>query len=216
MPNHASIPLAMLAAAVLMGVGCTGRPAGPDPEVVAALRDRYVLEVEPADAVTLSQWRSAQLSSGEADADAVLDLVPTSAKSDSQLDAAGDARVVLVGRVGGIPSPFDSSVESEFPFRPGMAAFFLVDTATADDYKKHAGEEGASHAADCPFCSRKFSGKTEAVALVTFAGSDDDPAPVPAQQLFELETGDAVVVRGGWRLEGDLLMVNADGIYVRP
>ncbi|MEQ8847072.1 hypothetical protein [Botrimarina sp.] len=214
-PCHGTI-FCLLALGSLVA-GCDSGAGKPDPALVEALRDLYLLEVEPAGAVTPVDWHEAQAqptAEDEAPAEAI-DLVETAAAKPGSNAETTDSRVVVMGRVGGMPSPFDQSVDQGFPFREGEAAFFLVDPATAAEFESHAAEKGSDHAADCPFCSREAAGKTDAVAMVTFAGESGAPAPVDVRELFDLKEGDLAVVRGEWSLEGGLLVVAADGLFIR-
>ncbi|WP_146573536.1 hypothetical protein [Botrimarina hoheduenensis] len=175
--------------------GCAEGPVKADPAVAEQLRALLQLSEEPVGAQTPLDWRE---SLGELD--------PAVEK---------DAPILLMGRVGGMPNPWPET-ETDFPWRRGTATFFLVDPATADEFAEHAGEDGAAHAADCPFCAREAASKANAVAAVTFLGTDGKAAGIDARELFGLSEGDTVVVRGKAKLLGDeLLVVEADGLFRR-
>lgn len=196
-----SFKLSLLSFPAVLLVGCAEGPVKADPAVVAALKERYVLTAEPADALTPLDWRDAQ-----------------SAEGTAEQAPATTGRAVLVGQVGGMPNPWGEGTEPDFPWRAGQATFFLVDPSTAAEFADHADEAGEAHAADCPFCSREAASKASSIAVVTFAGDDDlsRPAAVDARELFGLKEGDLVVVRGVAALKGDVLMVEAEGLYRRP
>lgn len=198
--------LPLLAFPLLLLPGCADGPVKPDPAVMKSLREQYLLENEPADAVTPLDWREAR------EEPAAEDGAP-----EEKPPAEESKQVTLVGTVGGMPNPWGGENEPDFPWRKGQATFFLVDPSTVQEFASHAEAEGLEHAEDCPFCSREARNKTSSVAVVTFASTDDpkQPAAVDARDLFKLETGDLVVVHGEWLLKGDVLMVSADGLYKR-
>lgn len=193
------LPLALLAFCAL--VGCAEGPVKPDPALVAELRDRYLLEAEPAGALTPLDWREAK--TGDA--------------AEPESTSAEPGGVVLVGQVGGMPSPWGDGAEPHFPWREGEATFFLVDPTTAAEFSDHADEAGEAHAADCAFCANKAADKSSSVAVVTFSGGEGQPAaPIDSRDLFGLKVGDLVVVRGVASLKGGVLLVAADGLHRRP
>lgn len=189
----------------LVIAGCARGPEKPDPEVVAKHRDRFLSEVEPADPLTPLDWRDAQAEGGE---EGVEEL--------GAPEPPADGLATFVGQVGGILSPFGDA-EQEFPFKAGKAVFFMVDPATVAEFVEHAGEgeEGEAHAADCPFCAREALDNASAVAVVMFSGEDGKPIEIDARDLFGLQKGDLVVVRGEPKLTGDLLQVAADELFIR-
>lgn len=196
-------------AAVLWMTGCADGPVKPDPAVVASLREQYVLEVEPAGAVSPLDWRELQAEEeGPVEVAATLDTAEEVAPED-------DGRVVLIGRIGGMPNPFEKGLEKSFPWNDGKAAFFLVDAATADEFTDHLAEQDEDHAANCPFCAAHAANSLSAVATVIFPDETGEAAPVDARDLFGLEEGELVVVRGEPTLLGDLMVVKADGLFRR-
>ena len=207
-PTLTICSLAPLAAALWL-TGCADGPVKPDPAVVASLREQYVLEVEPAGAVSPLDWRELQ-----AEEEGPVEVAET-LDSAEELAAEDDGRVVLIGRVGGMPDPFEKGLEPGFPWRDGKAVFFLVDAATADEFTDHLAEQDDDHAANCPFCAAHAANQMSAVATVIFPGETGDAAPVDARDLFGLEEGELVVVRGEPSVLGDLMVVKADGLFRR-
>lgn len=191
--NVPSLRLLSLLALAAGLAGCAKGPVKPDPEAVAELREELVFEVEPADAVTALDWRDSQAEAEE---------------------ASTSGKITLVGQIGGMPNPFGEGLEQEFPWKAGQASFFLVDPATVAEFVDHAGEAGEDHAADCPFCAREAATKLPALAMVSFK-KDGKPIKVGAQELFGLKAGDLLVVRGVASEVGELLMIDADGLFVR-
>ena len=198
--------LSLLALPLLALGGCADGPVKPDPAVVKSLRGLYVRDAEPADAVTPLDWREAREAS-----------VAEGGATAEEKPAEESKQITLVGTVGGMPNPWGAENEPDFPWKAGQATFFLVDPSTVEEFATHAAAEGVEHAEDCPFCSREARNKTSSVAVVTFPATDDPkkPAAVDTRELFGLEKGDLVVVHGEWTLKGDVLMVNADGLYKR-
>ncbi len=179
--------------------GCDSKPAGPDPAVISELQSRYVLEVEPAGAVTPLGYLASQVDDG------VPDLAAT-----PQADEPADGRVVMTGVVGGILNPFGEDV-TDFPWKAGEATFYLVDGSIVEEFVAHAGEEGIDH--DCPFCRREAQKHANSVVSVSFPSEAGKPIMIDSREAFGLEQGDKVVVRGEVQQVGDALMLLADGLY---
>ena len=125
----------------------------------------------------------------------------------------GDARqslsttpqpVVVTGRIG---------AKGMEPFLQGKASFSLLEIP-ADDHAEKPGH----NADDCPFCKKRQANAT--MAAVQFLGPDGKPIPADARQLFGVEKGQDVVVRGTGVFDPALgvpvIQVTADGIYVLP
>lgn len=175
--------------AITASLGCKPQAATTDPARVAAERARLLLAEEPAGAVTLGEWR-------EANPDAT------------------EGEVVLVGQVGGMPNPWEDT-EKHFPWRAGEASVFLVDPATAAEFADHSHGEGDDHQ-DCPFCTRAASQSVDSVTAVSFIDDQGATVPIDTRELLPLEEGTVAVVRGKAKLlAGDLMVVEADGIYIR-
>jgi hypothetical protein len=203
-PNPAATFLLMLLATSL--AGCAEGPVKADPKVVGELRSRLELASEPADPVTPLDWRE-RVTAAEAD--------PNDESADAPASTDGGAGgVVLVGQVGGMPNPWGEA-EPNFPWKAGQATFFLVDPSVAAEFADHQHAEGEDHA-DCPFCAREATAKADGVAAVNVLGSDGKPVGIDARELLGLKEGDVVVVRGAATLlGGELLVLDADGVYVR-
>jgi len=105
--------------------------------------------------------------------------------------------IVVVGRIG---------AKGMDPFLQGKASFSLLEVP-ADDHAEKPGH----NADDCPFCNT--------MAAVQFLGPDGKPIPVDARQLFGVEKGQDVVVRGTGVFDPKLgipvIQLTGDGIYVR-
>ncbi|QDT70703.1 hypothetical protein MalM25_36580 [Planctomycetes bacterium MalM25] len=201
--------LALLAAPLWL-TGCAEGPVKPDPAKVAALQERFVLEVEPADALSPLDWREQQTAEeGPVEVSATLD------SAEEEAEASDDGRAVFIGRVGGMPDPFEKGLEPNFPWRDGKTVFFLVDAATADEFTDHLAEQDEDHAANCPFCAAHAANKLSAVATVIFPDESDEAASIDARDVFGLKEGELVVVRGEPTVLGDLLVVKADGLFRR-
>ena len=111
--------------------------------------------------------------------------------------------VVVVGRIG---------AKGMDPFLAGKASFSLLEVP-ADDHAEKPG----NNADDCPFCKKRQANAT--MAAVQFLGPDGKPIPVDARQLFGVEKGQDVVVRGTGVFDAKLgipvIQLTGDGIYVR-
>jgi hypothetical protein len=111
--------------------------------------------------------------------------------------------IVVVGRIG---------AKGMDPFLSGKASFSLLEVP-ADDHAEKPGH----NADDCPFCKKRQANAT--MAAVQFLGPDGKPIPVDARQLFGVEKGQDVVVRGTGVFDAKLgipvIQLTGDGIYVR-
>jgi len=112
--------------------------------------------------------------------------------------------IVVEGRIG---------AKGMEPFLQGKASFSLLEIP-ADDHAEKPGH----NADDCPFCKKRQANAT--MAAVQFLGADGKPIPVDARQLFGVEKGQDVVVRGTAVFDPALgipvIQLTADGIYLRP
>ncbi len=177
-----------LIATVLL-TGCAKGPVKADPAVVAELRAKLLLTEEPAGAVTLLDWRA----------------------SEQEAET-----ITLVGQIGGMPNPWGETAP-DFPWRAREATFFVVDPATVTEFADHIGEDADAHVADCSFCARKVTEKASSIAAVSFLGSDGEALSIDARELLGVKVGDVVVVRGRPKPIGeDLLVIEADGLFIRP
>ena len=128
-------------------------------------------------------------------------------------EPAGPIEVVMVGRIGGLPNPWQKT-EPGYPFVAGEAKFFLADPGAVAE---HEGE-GHGHAAgeECAFCAAHAADSTSMLAVVQFKDKNGQVYPRDARQWFNLKGSETVVVHGKARLvEGGLLVVDADGLYIR-
>ncbi len=126
---------------------------------------------------------------------------------------AGPIDVVVVGQVGGLPNPWEKT-EPNFPFVQGEAKFFLADAGEVAEHQA----EGHQHAAseECAFCDAHAGDSTAMLAVVQFKDKSGKIFRRDARHLFDLKGSETVVVRGKARIvEGGLLVVDADGLYVR-
>jgi hypothetical protein len=203
--NYAATYLLTLLASML--AGCAEGPVKADPKVVGELRERLELASEPADPVTPLDWRE-RMTAAEADPN------DESADSPATPVSGEGGGVVLVGQVGGMPNPWGKA-EPNFPWKAGQATFFLVDPSVAAEFADHQHAEGEDHA-DCPFCAREATAKADGVAAVNVLGPDGKPVAIDARELLGLKEGDVVVVRGAASmLGGELLVLDADGVFIR-
>lgn len=133
----------------------------------------------------------------------VLSAEPESVTTIAEAKAAAteNPRVTFVGRISGN----DHEV-----FVPRSASFVVTEILPDED-----GHGGKDHADNCPFCKRKAV--TAPRAAVQFVDSTGDPLAVDARELFGIQVGDTVVIRGQGEVlaELDMFQVTADGVYVR-
>lgn len=112
--------------------------------------------------------------------------------------------VVVAGRIGG---------KGREPFLVGKASFSLLEIPIDN----HA-EKPGHNAEDCPFCKKRQANAT--LAAVQFVGADGKPIPVDARTLFDVTSGQDVVIRGTGVFDAKLgvpiIQITADGIFVRP
>lgn len=150
-------------------------------------RDRLVLAAEPAGAKNVLAAR-ASVQPGE--------------------------EIVLVGRIGAMPNPWPDA-HPDYPWYPGQASLFLVDLDTARRFVRHIKKHGID-TSKCIYCRRLAEKHARAVAVVNFVDESGQPLPIDARELLDLRFGQTIVVRGRAELlGGTMLVVDADGIYVR-
>ncbi len=110
--------------------------------------------------------------------------------------------IVLVGQIGGVADPWTK----------GQASFVLADPSVTAPSGGHDHHDCGDN---CPYCSKK-EGKTSGLALVQFVDEQGRVLPIGAQQLFNLDTLQTVVVRGrAERTELGDVVVSASGLYIR-
>jgi hypothetical protein len=191
-PNAPTLRLdaVTLALIVLLIVANLVLAAG-DARSNAAHRDRLQLASEPAGAV---------------------DVLAARARA-AQPDAA-DRKVVVVGRIGGMPNPWPD-MHADYPWYPGQASLLLVDLDTSRQFAAHMKAHG-TNTADCMFCRRKAEKSATSIAVVNFVDDAGNILPVDARELLDLRAGQTIVVRGTAELlGGTMLVINADGVYAR-
>lgn len=121
--------------------------------------------------------------------------------------------VAMVGQIGGLANPWEET-QPEFPFSTHYAVFFLADPQAVAE---HA-EAGHVHAPgeECAFCAAHAAENSELFAMVRLVDEAGKVLPVDSRELFDIKEGDTVVVKGSAQIvEGGMLVVKADGIYVR-
>lgn len=177
----------------LSTLGCN--PPGPriDPAELASYRAQFQSAEELPGAVTVADVRAALK------------------KTD---DPAATVPVVLMGQVGGVPNPLEET-QPDFPWRNGEATFFLVDQEVASKLAAHLEAQGPDHQ-DCPFCARAIAKSSESMAVVNFSDQRGKPIRIAANDLFDLQEKDVVMVEGdATLLAGKMLLVDARKIYVK-
>ena len=152
------LPLAGLVA-VACTLGCQDK-AAVDPAVIAEHRSRLLLAEEPEGALTPLGLRE-------------------------QEGGFSEGEVVLVGQIGGLPNPWKET-ETNFPWREGQAAFFLVDPAKAAEFADHS-KGDPDHAESCPFCSRQAGNNATSIAAVALTDAAGKPIAIDARQLLEIK-----------------------------
>ena len=186
--------LLLMAIATIAGCEPTSNTVAGNKELLTQ-RARLTLTEEPPDPVGIVDLRETLQEAVEAPS--------------SESESASPWPIVLVGRIGGKSNTADRST-SDFPWEKDKAQFIMSDPSAAIEHD-HGDDHGDDHH-DCPFCNKKAA---DAQAMVQFIDDDGNPLPMDARDLFELEGEELVVVRGRAQLVGTLLMVTADGIYVR-
>lgn len=207
---------ALSAASVVLVVvlaGCGG-PTGVDPALAAKLRQAWLLNEEPSGGLAVADVR--ELLTGEpADAASTAEDA-----DDSQPDAEGSAagepaaprEVVLVGSVGGLPNPSQQS-QPDYPFDRKRAVIFLADPGAVAEQEA----EGHQHAQgeECAFCASRAADMAHMLAVVRFRDEQGKVVPIDARAVLDLKEKETVVVRGLAQMEAGMLVVDAEGLYVR-
>ncbi len=199
--HHRILLSLCLASGIILG-GCAEGPTKVDPALIKSLRKDWVLTTEPNGAITPLDWR---------------DEHETTTNDEDDTNQETNRSVVFVGKVGGIPNPWPEQY-SQFPWVLNESTFFMVDPSTVAEFESHAGgtaEEAEAHAADCPFCAREAANQTKSIAAISFVDDQGKPKKIDARELFDLDKGDVVVVTGEANLLGDLLVLEANGIFRR-
>lgn len=236
-PHPPTLPALVLAAALPTVVaaaliaGCVEPAAKVDPELLANHRAKLLLSDEPAGAQAVLDVREmftgpiAEIHAethdeGDADAGEVIEFTMDAvadndddATATTRAVATGPQQVVVVGQIGGMPNPWCDS-EPAFPWKEGMATVFVIDPGTAADFaeSEHAHEDSC----DCPFCARHAADNVASVAVVNFLDDAGEVIDIRADQLLGVAKDETVVIRGTARLQGgEMLVIDADGVYVR-
>jgi hypothetical protein len=135
----------------------------------------------------------------------------TADKERADLPAARE--VVVVGSVGGMPNIWPDT-HPHFPWYPGQASFFLVDSRIARHMATHAKHHGGHD--DCVFCRQLAAKNVHAIAVVNLVDEHGKTLPIDLRQVFDLKEGQTVIIRGKAKLlAGSLLQIDADGIYAK-
>ena len=225
--THLQTKLLALTGFLLACVGCTQTTQNAiDEGTLQKHRARLVLQEEPAGAQAVLDIREAFTGISDEDLEDHLAQAVEDGDEDEELEFTADdleveispvsaepRDVVIVGKIGGMPNPW-TETEPDFPWKEGSATLFLVDPATAAEF----GDEEHAHddSCDCPFCARKATERVDSVATVNFIDEAGKVIDLPAGPLLDLNERDTVVVRGRAHLiAGKMLVIDADGIYVR-
>ena len=121
--------------------------------------------------------------------------------------------VVMVGNIGGLANPW-ANTRPEYPFAKTQAIFYLSDpqaiVANAESGHVHApGEE-------CAFCAANAEDQADMIAMVQFVDKNGKVLPMDVRKMFQVKEGDMVVVHGKAHVTaGGILVINAEGLYVR-
>ena len=121
--------------------------------------------------------------------------------------------VTVVGHVGGLVNPWGKT-QPEFPFAKSKAVFFLADPQAVIENEA----SGHVHAPgeECAFCEAHAKDNADMLAMVQFVDKKGDVLPMDVRQLFDVKVNDTVVVHGKARVtEGGILVVDAEGLYIR-
>jgi hypothetical protein len=118
-------------------------------------------------------------------------------------DPQASGEVVVYGRIGGRVEPFVS----------GMAIFLLADTEM-----EACNEKGNDHCATpWDYCCEPRESLLAKTATIQVVGNDGKPLRVDLSGRHGLDPLREIVVRGEIaQREGDALVINATGIYVKP
>ncbi len=109
--------------------------------------------------------------------------------------------LVVVGKLG---------VPGQSTFEKGQATFAVTDAHPKVASHKHG--DGQDEI-DCPFCKRS---QGERIAIVQIVDSAGNVLKLDGQTLLGAKEGDEVTVRGTGEVNSlDVLVINADGVYVK-
>lgn len=188
-----ALPISLLA----LAMGCVDHSAesptagGMSDAEIARLRPQLLLSVKPEGAETVVQVR---------------DALAAADPSQTPDHAA------VMGQIGGMPNPYGSDAQPDFPWVAGHAVFFLVDPTTAAQFEGHEHEAGE----ECSFCMGKARELVDTVAMVKLQFDGHEVTGVRADQLLGLHEGESVIVSGIAHEELGMLVIDAHGVYVEP
>ena len=186
--------------------------ANVDPAVLAKHQAEFVLTEQPANPLGITELMT-QLAGDSPD--------PEKASSDP-------VEVALLGKL----TPANKGVAL---FVDGEATFSMIDPSyeapvaePADDHPHEDGDDAdhahadtaasgttGEHEEDCACAFCKSSKVSVPQAIVKFVDADNEVLPIGAQQLFNLNAEELVVVTGSAKLSVGQLHVTADKIYIR-
>jgi hypothetical protein len=134
-------------------------------------------------------------------------------QSTESVGPAGPIEVVVVGKIGGLANPWQQT-EPDFPFVKDTAKFFLADPAAVAEQQA----EGHQHAPgeECAFCAAHAQDTSTLLAIVQFKDKQGQLLRHDTRKWLALKGNETVVVHGQARIiAGGLLVIDADGLYVR-
>ena len=99
------------------------------------------------------------------------------------------------------------------PWNKGKARFLMSEAVHEGNATGQHG--GPGHDPEtCPFCKRRNEAKRK-LALVEFLDADDNVLEIDARELFGVEEGQVVVVRGNGKIgELGVLVISANAIHI--
>jgi hypothetical protein len=173
-----------------------------------------VSSTDATDATTLAAQRARLiLAEPLPDSEHVLALQKQFVADRNRTDAPKVREVVVTGQIGGMPNVWPDT-HPGFPWYPGQASFFLVDTKVAAQFAQHAKKHGGQ---ECVFCRQLAAKNVNAIAVVNLVDSEGKVLLVDLRKLVDLQENQSVTIRGKARLlAGSLLQIDADGIHVAP
>jgi hypothetical protein len=189
--SHLAVPMSWLAAIL---VAYAAEPSHAAENVAAAAHRARLIMAEPP-----------------RDAEQVLAVFKQLTAEKRQPGAATAREVVVVGQVGGMPNVWPDT-HPQFPWYPGQASFFLVDSKIAKQFAQHAKQHGGED--NCVFCKQLAAKNVNAIAVVNLVDEQGKTLPIDLRKLVELKENQTVTIRGKAKLlAGSLLQIDANGIY---
>jgi hypothetical protein len=146
------------------------------------------------------------------EAEQLLTVFKQLAAEKNRPSASAASEVVVVGQIGGMPNVWPDT-HPHFPWYPGQASFFLVDTKIAKQFAQHAKQHGGED--NCVFCKQLAAKNVNAIAVVNLLDEKGKTLPIDLRKIVDLKEKQTVTIRGKAKLlAGSLLQIDADGIYV--